>query len=77
MAIGQLKFELPEERDSFEIAVHSGEAFSRLWDFANYLRDLDKYQSDNFSEETRNRVQEIRRRFHEELQDVPHFNEMP
>lgn len=39
-----LKFDLPDEREDFEMALAAGKMHSALWDFSqDVLRKLDKY----------------------------------
>lgn len=41
---GKLEFDLPEERESFELAVHASLAYGCIEDFRNYLRSKLKYE---------------------------------
>jgi len=45
-----LKFDLPEERDDFEIAVNGWKYRSVLWDLDNFLRSKLKYEELNDGE---------------------------
>lgn len=43
MAEATLKFQLPEEREEFELAANAGRLHSAAWDFTQWLRAQEKY----------------------------------
>jgi hypothetical protein len=46
-----LKFNLPEERPEFELAVDASKWYSVCWDMDQYLRSQTKYAPDDMPDE--------------------------
>lgn len=44
--IARLEFNLPDEREDFEVAHRAVELYLTLLDMDNYLRELEKYHDD-------------------------------
>lgn len=65
---GTLKFNLPDERDEFEIAVKAQALHSALWDYKHYLRDELKYNDKLTSKECL-LLEKIQTKFYQILND--------
>ena len=64
-----LKFNLPEERDDFEIAVKAGDMHYVLWEFKQFMRDELKYNHSLTKKEI-----ELTERYQEKFFDLLHDN---
>jgi len=56
MAEGILKFELPEEKEDFEVAVHATSIFLLLCDIEQVLRSEVKYKDNKQAEDVREMI---------------------
>ena len=71
-----LKFNLPEERPEFELAVDASKWYSVCWDMDQYLRSETKYAPDDMPDEVYKTLKEIRDKLHEFLsQNDVDFND--
>ena len=66
MPVVTLKFDLPEERADLCDALNGGHLRAGAQEFDNYLRGMIKYSQD-LSDDKIELLEEIRSRFHEEL----------
>ena len=70
-----LKFDLPEERNEFELASNAFKWYSVAWDMDQYLRSQTKYAPDSMSEETYKAFSDAREKLHQILnQNDVHFD---
>lgn len=67
MPKGILEFNLPEDREDFEIAQNGNAYRSVLWDMDVYLRQILKYESDSHDKKTIDELQKVRDKLHELL----------
>jgi hypothetical protein len=58
-----IQFELPEEEESFQLAIDSVKNAIIIDDFFLHLRNIIKYNPDNFSDEEIEMVEKIRGKF--------------
>jgi hypothetical protein len=63
-----LKFNLPEEREDFEIAVKAGAMYAVLWDIKQLFRDELKYNG-NLTEKERELTENHQSKFFDLLHD--------
>ena len=59
-----LKFNLPEERPEFELAVDASKWYSVCWDMDQYLRSQTKYAPDDMPEEEYKALVKVREKLH-------------
>lgn len=69
MPKGILEFNLPEEREEFELAKNGSSYSFVIWDLDQHLRSLLKYNGENHSQEILNELQKVRDKLHELLND--------
>jgi hypothetical protein len=70
-----LKFDLPEERNEFELASNAFKWYSVAWDMDQYLRSQTKYAPDSMSEETYKAFSDAREKLYQILnQNDVHFD---
>lgn len=69
MPKGILEFNLPEEKEDFELSVKGGLYKLAIFDLDQYLRSIVKYNSDSHDEKTITELQKIRDKLHECLRD--------
>lgn len=69
MAKGVLEFDLPEEREEFELAQSAGKMARALSEFDNFLRGQLKHNSDNLSDEKYSAYEELRSKLREFVND--------
>ena len=62
-----LKFNLPEERPEFELAVDASKWYSVCWDMDQYLRSQTKYAPDDMPEEVYEALSKTREKLHQIL----------
>ena len=62
-----LKFNLPEERREFELAVDALKWYSACWDMDQYLRSQTKYAPDDMPEEMYKTLKQTRDKLHQIL----------
>lgn len=64
-----LEFNLPEDREQYNIAFHAGDLYSTLYDFDQWLRHLEKYEGVNTLniDEIRSKIREIMREYNVNL----------
>lgn len=67
---GILEFKLYEEEEEFLIAQRGSKYLGVLQDFDNFLRGELKYRSEDISEETYAKIEEIRNKLHEECDSM-------
>jgi hypothetical protein len=70
MAMGILKYKLPEEKSEFELAQAAGGLYSDIYTFEQWLRSVWKY-----SDKKELTVQEIRDKFYEVMQTYQNIEE--
>jgi hypothetical protein len=63
-----LKFNLPDEREDFEIAVKAGAMYAVLWDIKQLFRDELKYNG-NLTEKERELTESYQSKFFDLLHD--------
>lgn len=66
----RLEYDLPEEDYELSLALNAGKVHAAASEFANYLRQLYKYESDQYSPEQNKLIEQIRNRFWEEFGDL-------
>jgi hypothetical protein len=64
-----LKFNLPEERPEFELAVDAAKWYSVCWDIDQYLRAQTKYAPDDMTEEVYESLTKTREKLHQLLSE--------
>ena len=70
-----LEFNLPEEQEEHRTALNGGKYYSVIWELGAYLRSLYKYENVDEKFKTPSELlDEIRKRYYEELEDLPEFN---
>jgi hypothetical protein len=62
-----LKFNLPEERPEFELAVDAAKWYSVCWDMDQYLRAQTKYAPDDMPKEVYEALTKTREKLHQIL----------
>jgi uncharacterized UPF0160 family protein len=62
-----LEFNLPEEREEYNLCVNGSNYSSALWKFNEYLRNVLKHNPKDLSDEQLNLVEEIQKEFFESL----------
>jgi hypothetical protein len=62
-----LKFNLPEEKPEFELAVHAAKWYSVCWDMDQHLRSETKYAPDTMPDEVYKALSETREKLHQIL----------
>lgn len=62
-----LKFNLPEERPEFELAVDASKWYSVCWDMDQYLRSQTKHAPDDMPEEVYKTFNQTRDKLHQLL----------
>jgi hypothetical protein len=62
-----LEFNLPEEKEEFELAVNSVKWYSVCWQLDQYLRDKTKYAPDSMPNEVYEALSETRNTLRELL----------
>lgn len=62
-----LVFELPNDRNEYEMANRAGSMYSALWDIQQKMRSLDKYGIDQYYGETK---EELVAKLREEINDI-------
>ena len=71
-----LKFNLPEERPEFELAVDASKWYSVCWDMDQYLRSQTKYAHDDMPEEVYETLSKTREKLHQILgENSVNFND--
>jgi hypothetical protein len=71
-----LKFNLPEERPEFELAVDASKWYSVCWDMDQYLRSQTKYAPDDMPDEVYKTLKQTRDKLHQFLsQNSVDFND--
>jgi hypothetical protein len=64
-----LKFNLPEERPEFELAVDASKWYSVCWDMDQYLRSQTKHAPDDMPDEVYKALSETRDKLHKLLSE--------
>lgn len=64
-----LKYNLPEDREEFEMAVNSGKMSGLLFEYDQWLRAQIKYAPDEMSQEKLEAFEECREGLHEMLKE--------
>jgi uncharacterized short protein YbdD (DUF466 family) len=64
-----LKFNLPEDREDFEMAVNAGKISALLFDYDQWLRSQIKYAPDEMSQEKLEAFEECRETLHTMLKE--------
>lgn len=59
-----LEFNLPEDKDDFDMAVKAPNYYNALWDLSNKIRGLDKYEDKESIT-----IDELRKLFYDTLED--------
>jgi len=70
MPIVTIKYNLPDEEDSFKLAQRGPELYSAAWEFSVYLRSLYKYPPEDFTEKEHELVEKIREKFFSEFGEL-------
>ena len=63
-----LEYNLPDDREDFELACNGYKYYSVLWDFDQHLRSKIKYD-ESLSQEVHDTYQEIREKLREFMND--------
>jgi hypothetical protein len=63
-----LKFNLPDDKGDFELAVKAGAMYCVLWDFKQFMRDEIKYNG-NLTDKEYELAERFQEKFFEILQD--------
>lgn len=64
-----LKFELPEEQEEFNMALHGSDYRCVIWDTLEEIRKIVKYSSEEHSDEFMQGLEKAREFIYEQLQD--------
>ncbi len=59
-----LSFNLPEDQESFELAINAGKWYDILWELDNELRNHIKYNPTDLSNKTLDVYDEVRERIY-------------
>ena len=71
-----LKFNLPEEKPEFELAVDAAKWYSVCWDMDQHLRSETKYAPDDMPEEVYETISKTREKLHQILgENSVNFND--
>lgn len=65
----KLEFNIPEEKDEFELASHGSDIWGALWDISQEMRNYLKHDSMYF-ESPQEAVEYFRKRINEEINDI-------
>jgi hypothetical protein len=64
-----LEFNLPKDKDDFELATKGGKWYGVVWDMDQWLRGHIKYAPDEMSEEAYKAFEECREKLREIIDD--------
>ena len=64
-----LEFNLPEDRDAYELANKANNLHLVIWDFDQYLRNTLKHGSDEFKESEHETIEKIRKQLIDIMED--------
>jgi hypothetical protein len=63
-----IEFNLPEDKEDFNLATRAIEWYSTVWDLDQYLRSRLKYE-DTLTQEAHDALQEVRDKLYDVLRD--------
>lgn len=69
--IGQLTFDLPNEKEEFDLASHAGEYAMALTEICNFIRN--KLKHEELSDETEKVLEELRTFVYQEIEGLPYI----